>query len=479
MFFRLFVGIVALTWSSSAVAQWPSLSSTPKLDAVGKNDAALIIAIDDYMMLPDVPGAVDNANDWEVFFRNGLKVPEVFVVTNQDATRESMLKFAGMAARNVKKGGTLWVVFIGHGAPNRAGEGMLVGADAQQTVESLETRGLKQEELHVALKSKAAKTVMVVDACFSGRAPDGQALAVGVQPVVPMLEDLKIPSSTIVLSASKGNEVAGQLEGMARPAFSYLALGALRGWADDGDGTVTAQEVLYWSQRKLRGVKGRQQTPQGVGGLTLPLTTGVAEPEPEVGPISTEPCPEGQTRENGSCVSPSTAATQPAGHAERVLQYMTRRITFDEHDIAFIGPNELDSIAFYHEIGRPDLADEYMTHNPYMWVPGIVATAAGVALLSYGLSQDSDGWKIGGFMGGFFTMSAGISLVTFGFLFDYDPMSDAEKRSASEVYNRKLREDLQLGPEVDWDNKSRNKSGFWPFSSLTPRTPSIGVTIQF
>jgi hypothetical protein len=48
-----------------------------------------------------------------------------------------------------------------------------------------------------------------------------------------------------VLSAGKGDQFAGPLPGLGRPAFSWLVLGALRGWGDaDRDGTVTAREAV-------------------------------------------------------------------------------------------------------------------------------------------------------------------------------------------------------------------------------------------
>jgi hypothetical protein len=477
MVFRALIAFVCVFWATNVSAQWPALTAAPAVEATGANDAALIIAIDDYLLLPDIPGAVANANDWDVFFTNGLKIPEVFVLTNQDATRESILKFAKMSARNVKPGGTLWVVFIGHGAPTTKGEGLLVGADAQQSIESLEARGVKQSELLSALSASSQRTVMVLDACFSGRTTDGQALAKGVQPVVP-LDTVKLPPNTILLSASKSTEVAGQLEGQSRPAFSYLALGAMRGWADDGDGAVSASEVLAWSQRKLRGVKGRQQTPQGFGPLDEVLTSKTKETEPDVGAIVSH-CPEGQILNDGTCET--VVIQSDASDAERTLEYMKRRIKFDDNNIAFIGPRELDPIGFYHEIGRPDLADEYSTNNPYMWVPGIVATVLGVGLLSYGISQarESDAWFIGGFFGGSLLMTGGMALTTVGIIMDYDPMSVAQKYSAAEVYNRGVREELKLGPEVDWDNRRPSNSGFWPFSGLTPRTPMIGARFEF
>jgi len=68
----------------------------------------------------------------------------------------------------------------------------------------------------------------------------------------------------VLLTAGTSRQFAGALPGLARPAFSYLALGALRGWADDDhDGSVTANEVVTFSNAVMSTtVRGRQQTPQ-------------------------------------------------------------------------------------------------------------------------------------------------------------------------------------------------------------------------
>jgi len=109
------------------------------------------------------------------------------------------------------------------------------------------------------------QTVVVLDTCFSGREGTGSALVPGLQPLVPQYS---IPVSTgIVLSAGRGDEFAGPLPGTSRPAFSYLLLGALRGWGDlDSDGAVTAEEALLYTRGVLvELVRTRRQTPQMTG----------------------------------------------------------------------------------------------------------------------------------------------------------------------------------------------------------------------
>jgi hypothetical protein len=482
--------LAAALFPASAFAGWPPLQNIPQVEPVGTPDVAVIVGVEDYLLLPDVPGAVENLNDWEVFLRQGLQVPTVHVLANRDVTRESMLKFARTAAEDVGEGGTIWWVFIGHGAPSTDGkDGLLVGVDAQQSVESLAARGLSQRELLAALGAERHRAVLLLDACFSGRASDGSALATGVQPVVPVRPTGQLGDDTVVVSASKATEVAGQLDGTPRPAFSYLMLGAMRGWADDGDGVVTVEEALHFARRKLRGVKGRQQTPQAAGNVELVLSRGVTERKPLEVVAAGDPttCAEGQTLRDGECVALEDvpASSEQPSEAERTLDYLKRRIVYDGR-IARQGGRILEGPAYYHAIDRPDLAAKWKSHIPALWISGIAVTAGGLFLLSYGIAKASDdtisrdaqtGWFIGGSLGGFFSLAGGVCMITFGFIADQEPMSFAERKSAAEAFNRKLREERDLSPEVDWQNQPsrRGPLGRGPLG----RARFVGVTLRF
>ena len=142
----------------------------------------------------------------------------------------------------VRPGGTLWFVFIGHGAPAQIdSDGLLVAADVARSKDGLSEGSLSRTELVDLLGTgQQSETVLVLDAAFSGKSPDGTALVDDLPPpsrVTPELE-----AGTLLSAAEAG--VAGPLHGTARPAFSYLVLGALRGWGDlDQDGEVTAAEA--------------------------------------------------------------------------------------------------------------------------------------------------------------------------------------------------------------------------------------------
>ena len=231
---------------------WPDLSRSARVLGGGERDAAVVVGIESYAHVASVPGARENAAAWYEWLVRTRRVPleRVSLLVDQDATREEIRFAVGEAAKQVDRRGTLWFVFIGHGAPARSGrDGLLVGYDAQQKARSLETRSLERSDLLERLaEGPAAQIQVFLDACFSGRGPGGEALVAGLQPLVVTSDTAGADERTNVFTAARNDEYAGPLPGARRPAFSYLALGGLRGWADrDGDGALITTASLTYS----------------------------------------------------------------------------------------------------------------------------------------------------------------------------------------------------------------------------------------
>lgn len=280
LFQRAALAALALSFCPAAFGAelWPDLSKPPSGLGGGEKDAAVIVGAENYLLVAKVPGARDNAQAWHAYLADSLKVPthKISLLRDNEATVEKMRRFAAKAAADVEPGGTLWFVFIGHGTPSKDGsDGMLVGADAQQDADSLFARSLPRAELLSILnKGRQAKTVVLLDACFSGRTPSGEPLLPGLQPLVLAASAAKGDGRTILLTAAKSDQFAGPLpkSSKPRPAFSYLALGALRGWAADAEGRVTAGAIVDFALRALSLDKGRVQTPElsaGAGSVVL------------------------------------------------------------------------------------------------------------------------------------------------------------------------------------------------------------------
>lgn len=270
------VAAIMLTTASigradTTTTAWPTFATPAKAVGGGKNDAALVVAVENYLFVPHIPGAKANAVAWYDYFTKTRQVPvaNVDILSDNDATAEGIRKALKKLAAQGSKKGTIWVVFIGHGAPAKNGkDGLLVGVDAQQKAESIEARGIRRSELIAALQPSAAGAINVIlDSCFSGRAENGEQLVSGLQPLItPSSVDLIDPRIQ-VFTAATGDQYAGPLTGVQRPAFSYLLLGGLRGWADaDAKGSIETEKLLAFVTDALRlTAHDRTQTPQIIG----------------------------------------------------------------------------------------------------------------------------------------------------------------------------------------------------------------------
>ncbi|MBL8946404.1 MAG: hypothetical protein JNK45_24775, partial [Myxococcales bacterium] len=87
---------------------WPSLTDVPpRVANPALRDAAIVIAIEDYQSVDDIPGARANAADWVKFLTKTQGVPETntHLLWNVEATREEILDDTRRAVEKVSPGG--------------------------------------------------------------------------------------------------------------------------------------------------------------------------------------------------------------------------------------------------------------------------------------------------------------------------------------------------------------------------------------
>ncbi len=296
--FAFCAGLLALLTTgcsphAAAPTRWPSLASSEKsFRTTPSNDSALVISVEDYAFVSDVVGATSNARDWYRYFveNGGMSASHVFQIRDSNATREQILQALEKAARSVREGGKLWVVFIGHGAPVKVGdsdpEGAIVAVDAQQSLASISTRSVRQSEIVSTIEHAGGpRAVVVLDACFSGHDRTNKSLsASGEQPLIGTT-NVKASSTISWALAAKSDEFAGELPGEGRPAFSYLILGALRGWGDaNRDGKVTLAEAVDYSAETLAVLpQSHAQTPSYFSSdKDVELSEHATEPKPDL-----------------------------------------------------------------------------------------------------------------------------------------------------------------------------------------------------
>jgi len=286
MFFFLLAGLLG-AGKASAGAEWPDLSKPAKEVGGGRNDVAVVVGIEDYSFAPRVAGAKSNADAWYDYLTHtrGVPVENVKLLTGVDATREEILDATRNAASKASPKGTYWFIFIGHGVPSNDGkDGLLVGVDAQQKAASLQSRSVARSELLRATgESKAAMINVVLDACFSGRGQEGSPIAPGLQPLLAVPMAARLDPRLLMLTAARGDQFAGALPGARRPAFSYLVLGGLRGWASSDGSKVTGADLHSYAKNALGAtLRGRDQTPEVVGSKDSVLAISAGEKAPDL-----------------------------------------------------------------------------------------------------------------------------------------------------------------------------------------------------
>jgi hypothetical protein len=201
-------------------------------------------------------------------------------------------------------------------------------------------RGLSRTAIVTALqRGKQKHTLVVLDACFSGLAPDGQQELVPQMMATVPLKRLVTTAAVTVLSSSA--TAAGPLPGRREPAFSSLLLGAVRGWGDEnGDATVDVDEAFSFVEQRLVGlVRDRDQRPSR-SGPSFVLATGARERAPSFQSVAV--ARDEQTSSTTSTTQQPTNATKPAapkgdGEGQERVVYTFKGLTNNPLDSQVTG----------------------------------------------------------------------------------------------------------------------------------------------
>jgi hypothetical protein len=269
----------------AAAAEPPSIDEPLRTGAVAAADAAVVIGVEDYAFVPDVPYARRDAEavrQWLLYAR-GVPTRQVEVLT--DASREQVLAALDRAKGRVGPEGTLWVYWAGHGAaaPD-SGRRLLLGVDVMADETVFAARAIAVDEVRERLDGTAA--VLWLDTCYSGVTREGEALLPGKRLAVPAWASPPGPRALVWTAADQG-QLSSAFDTAQHGLFTYLSVGALRGWADgelDGapDGEVTAAEAQAYVLRALAVVGEHGQTPVLEGGRDDWVLSRASEPGPDL-----------------------------------------------------------------------------------------------------------------------------------------------------------------------------------------------------
>lgn len=267
-----------MIWVPPVLAAPPSIDTPLRTGAKSPGDAAVVIGIERYPLLGrDVPFAEADARvvaDSFTYTR-GIPLGRILLLTGE-TTREDIVAAVKDLGAQVGAGGTLFVYFAGHGAAFGQAR-TLLGADVKSSADSFGARGVATTEISRLGAAGGGRVVMLVDACFGGAGRDGLELLPGTRWAVPVEPDAG------QWAATAENQAAAPLTEAGHGLFTYLAVGAMRGWADGElsgtrDGAVTADEAQAWVVSALRTMGRTKQTPKLSADLDgFMLTHGVVE----------------------------------------------------------------------------------------------------------------------------------------------------------------------------------------------------------
>lgn len=274
---------------TAALGATPSIDEPLRTGNRAPNDAAVVVGIENYFVLPDVPYAARDAEAFRKLLIFTIGVPAANVELLAGTPNKEQVQGAVQdAAKAVGDGGRLWIYFAGHGAAApSSGERLLLGADAQTDLRSFEARAVSVKALEEIAKRDGAETVMVLDTCYTGRDRSGTELLSGNRFALPSYA-MKQPGVLEWTAASPG-EWSGPFDAAKHGAFTYLVVGALRGWADgyvsgSRDGKVTIDEAQLYVEESLKVLGIREQRPLASmpKGSEWVLSTNVDEQAPKL-----------------------------------------------------------------------------------------------------------------------------------------------------------------------------------------------------
>lgn len=247
----------------AAAVDWPDISEPIARAGAESLDRVVLISLEDYDSLSPVRNASMIAGAWQSYFEQTQGVPasQITWLSDSDATRGQITGHIKRSAKKVSGKGKLWVIYIGHGiSMYDDGEAAILPYEASTEPKELYSQAIDMSEIATLLGKADSKTVVVLDASFTGLDRQGRLLLdtlpeqLGQTPL--------ISRRTTVVSAVEPTEYAQQLNNN-QPALSYLLLGALRGWADlDDSGQVTLLESIEYIDAILN-----TQTPSVSGRL--------------------------------------------------------------------------------------------------------------------------------------------------------------------------------------------------------------------
>ena len=239
----------------------------PENNIENTNLYVFIFANESYQDAPRVEYAFNDGMTFKKYCLKTLGVPDDNIHFRPNATL-SQMKFEVNKIREIAtnsdmgKDARFLVYYSGHGIPDEKGRSSyLLPVDGMPY--DLANTAFKVSDLYATLGDLACENTVILDACFSGVTRSGNSLS---NTKAVSIASKGVPHGrTVVLSASKDNEVAHLYEEKAHSMFTYFLLKKLQ----DAKGNINLGELFQYAQKQVvrRSVLlKKQQTPTVAAG---------------------------------------------------------------------------------------------------------------------------------------------------------------------------------------------------------------------
>lgn len=229
---------------------------------------AVSVGIANYWDLPELTCATNDAKDFVDVLKSGTTHPETRLLTNTDATRESILKELTWLANSAGRFDTAIVFFSGHGGRSSGADSQAYFCPVEASLLNLEQTCITSDELSGALRAiKSERLIVMLDACYSGGIGEPRRRSVGVPLGLNSLDVNALIEGTgrVILAASRPDEPAWELSGMRNGLFTSYVLRALRGEVARADGSIWASDVFSYVSRCVRQYRCQRPYQKAVG----------------------------------------------------------------------------------------------------------------------------------------------------------------------------------------------------------------------
>lgn len=231
---------------------------------------ALIIANENYQEVAKVENALNDGIVFSKYCQKTLGLPESNIHLIKDATLNNIKREVNLIqqiAQAYNGGASFIVYYAGHGFPDEKNQSSyLLPIDGYTS--DVTTCYALDDLYRILGELPAKKTIVLIDACFSG-STRGNGMLASARGIAMKPKSNAPTGNTIVISSSQGDETSYPYQDQKHGLFTYFLLKKIK----ESHGNVALGELVEYIKdnvaKKSIVVNGKSQTPNAIPSGTI------------------------------------------------------------------------------------------------------------------------------------------------------------------------------------------------------------------